>query len=200
MKNIYLITIVLFLGIKTASAQYLGEIKMISGNVVPSGWLLCDGSLLNISQNAALYNILSTTYGGNGITTFALPDFRGRTPVGKSNTNVYGQKGGTETIVITSDNIPIHNHTVDYLYNDNYSGTKNIPAAEDRIASPVIAVNNYSRRIIFGFNNEVPDTPLTIDSTGSAGVPSPEGASVMQPYIAVNYIICNSGQYPFPPN
>src|SRR5215213_5859350 len=94
---------------------YIGEIRMFAGNFAPRGWALCNGQLLSISQNTALFSLLGTMYGGNGQTTFALPDLRGRVPLhfgqgpGLSN-YVEGEVGGTETVTLTTGEMPSHNH------------------------------------------------------------------------------------------
>ena len=100
----------------------IGEIKLWAINYAPTNWHLCDGTLLPIQQNAALYSLLGTAYGGNGTTTFALPDLRGRVPVGTGTSNgvVYnrGQQAGVENVTLTTPNIPQHTHAVN-AYNGN---------------------------------------------------------------------------------
>src|SRR5438132_384897 len=99
------------------SEPFLGEIRMFCGNFNPRGWALCNGQLLSIAQNTALFSILGTTYGGNGQTTFALPDLRGRVPVhpgqgpGLSMYNL-GENGGAESVTLTAAQMPAHQHTV----------------------------------------------------------------------------------------
>jgi microcystin-dependent protein len=94
---------------------YVGEIRMFAGNFAPSGWFFCDGSLQSIAQYEVLFALIGTTYGGNGTTTFALPDLRGRIPVGVGqapglSNYVLGQKAGSETVALTVANLPAHNH------------------------------------------------------------------------------------------
>src|SRR5579872_6318106 len=100
-----------------ASQPYLGAIFLFAGNFAPRGYLLCQGQILSISQNAALFSILGTTYGGNGTTTFALPDLRGRAPIGEGNGPglnpvSLGQASGSNSVSILSNNMPIHNHLI----------------------------------------------------------------------------------------
>src|SRR4051812_1587744 len=95
---------------------YIGEIMMFAGNFAPRGWALCDGSLLSISQNTALFSILGTTFGGNGQTTFGLPDLRGRLPMhpgqGPGRTGrTLGESGGAETVTLNTTQMPAHTHT-----------------------------------------------------------------------------------------
>lgn len=97
--------------------NFIGEIRLFAGNFPPLGWAFCDGSLLSIAQNTALFALIGTTYGGDGQTTFALPDLRGRVPLhqgtqpGTSNSYVMGQQAGVETVTLTSNQIPSHNHS-----------------------------------------------------------------------------------------
>jgi microcystin-dependent protein len=97
--------------------NFIGEIRLFAGNFPPLGWAFCDGSLLSIAQNTALFALIGTTYGGNGQTTFALPDLRGRVPlhqgtqIGTGNSYVMGQQAGTETVTLTGSQIPSHSHS-----------------------------------------------------------------------------------------
>src|SRR5512141_776356 len=88
---------------------YVGEIRMFAGNFAPAGWMFCDGQLLPISGNDTLFNLIGTTYGGDGQTTFALPDLRGRVPIHQG-TSILAQTGGTETVTLTTGQIPGHSH------------------------------------------------------------------------------------------
>jgi microcystin-dependent protein len=89
---------------------YVGEIRLFAGNFPPQGWLLCDGSLQSIADNPTLFDLIGTTYGGDGQTTFALPDLRGRAPVHAGPGFVLGQVGGAETVTLTSNQVPLHTH------------------------------------------------------------------------------------------
>ncbi len=92
------------------SEPFLAEIKIIGFTFAPRGYALCDGQILPINQNQSLYSLLGTTYGGDGRVTFALPDLRGRTPVHEGNTNRLGNRGGSETVILTAAQIPGHTH------------------------------------------------------------------------------------------
>lgn len=92
------------------SESYLGEIRMFAGNFAPQGWALCNGQLLSIAENEALFALLGTTYGGDGQTTFGLPDLQGRVPVHPSPQYARGAKGGTETVTLTANQLPQHTH------------------------------------------------------------------------------------------
>src|SRR5580700_9369854 len=93
------------------ATYYVGEIKMFAGSFAPYGWNFCDGSLLSVSTYAPLYAVIGTTYGGNGTTTFALPDLRGRVPLQTSGNFPLGSNGGAETVTLTTAQIPSHTHT-----------------------------------------------------------------------------------------
>src|SRR5919204_2091521 len=89
---------------------YVGEIRMFAGNFPPSGWMFCEGQLLPISQNETLFQLIGTTYGGDGESTFALPDLRGRLPIHQGNGTVLAETGGVETVTLTVSQIPAHTH------------------------------------------------------------------------------------------
>ena len=169
---------------------FIGEIKMFGGNFAPRGWALCDGQLLSISQNSALFSILGTTYGGDGRTNFALPDLRGRVPIhagtgpGLSPKHL-GQKGGTETVVLALVQMPAHNHTVQ-LKADSMVATSHRPQdglpARNAAGTPQYGENA---------NSTLNNTAVSIGNAGG-GQAHPN----MQPYGTVNYIICLVGIFP----
>lgn len=167
------------------SEAYVGEIRTFAGNYAPQGWALCDGSLLNISENEALYSLISTTYGGDGRTTFALPDLRGRVPVHMGlNTMTgtsfpLGQKAGTETVTLTTAQLPEHTHTV----NASSSGTMYIPTN---------AIWAASNGLQYSTNN--PDGTMSATATSAVGGNQPHNN--MMPFLTVSYIICLYGTYP----
>src|SRR5712692_6046583 len=92
------------------SQPFVGEIRMFAGNFAPAGWAFCDGALLPIFENVTLFNLIGTTYGGDGQTTFALPDLRGRVPIHQGNGFVVGQRGGEEIVTLSTLQIPAHTH------------------------------------------------------------------------------------------
>jgi microcystin-dependent protein len=167
----------------------IGEIKMFAGNFAPRGWALCDGQLLPINSNQALFSILGTTYGGDGRTTFALPDLRSRVAIhegqgpGLSNYRL-GQRGGTEDNLININNLPNHNHSVAMsavLENAN----TNSPAGAV-LAGTGAFDNEYSQ--------SAPNTSLRPENTSSVGSNQP--INNVQPYTVVNYIIALQGIFP----
>ena len=167
----------------------IGQVMLFAGNFAPRSWAFCDGQLLAISQNTALFSILGTTYGGDGRTTFGLPDLRGRCAIGPrtgpglSNRSL-GQKGGTETNTLNTTQIPSHGHS--FVVNaSGEPGTSAVPAAG---VGPAEAETD-----IYG-----PSSASTVamfsGSTGNTGGNQP--VNNMQPYLAINYIIALIGIYP----
>jgi microcystin-dependent protein len=198
MKKIYLLSIVLLLCTKTlfAQEQYLGEIRLFAGNFAPRGWTFCAGQLLPINQNQALFSLLGTTFGGNGTTNFALPDYRGRAAVGTGTTIILGEKQGAETTILTQANLPVHSHTQPIMVSST-KATLNVPTTSAAIASPAITVNSATRDML-GYNTATPNTALLGTATTTAGTVSPTPISTMQPSIVMTYIIALQGIYPSP--
>jgi microcystin-dependent protein len=172
------------------SEPFLAEIVLFAGNFAPRGWAFCQGQILSIAQNTALFSLLGTTYGGNGQTTFALPDLRGRVPIGTgqgpglSSYNL-GQVGGTETVTLNVNNLPAHNHPV------NVPNTAPSPA----LASPV---GNYLAPAARGgspiFAAGPPNAAMGALMIGNTGGSQPFGN--VQPYLAINFIIAITGIFP----
>ncbi|EPY01977.1 phage tail protein [Magnetospirillum fulvum] len=173
---------------------FLGEIRLFSMSWNPQDWLLCDGSILQISGNQALYSLLGTTYGGDGKNTFALPDLRGRTIVGTSMSDATyqrGKAGGSETVPLTQAQIPQHQH--DFMAAAS-AGTVTAIGAGVTIAtvSPTTPVPQAPAI----FTNQV-SSPKTKLNSGTIGVTgSADGHPNMQPSLVLNYCIARSGIYP----
>ena len=108
---------------------YVGEIRLFAGNFAPSGWMFCQGQILPISENETLFNLIGTTYGGDGQSTFALPDLRGRAPLHKSTTYPIGGKGGVESVTLTSPQLTAHSHTAMASTAAGVTPTPNAPAS-----------------------------------------------------------------------
>src|SRR6187455_2165301 len=104
---------------------YVGEVRMFAGNFAPAGWMFCEGQLLSISENETLFNLIGTTYGGDGQSTFALPDLRGRLPLHFGSGFVLAQTGGAEQVTLTTQQIPAHTHA---LMASTAGGTQNAPS------------------------------------------------------------------------
>lgn len=195
------------------SEPFLGEIIMFAGNFAPRGWALCNGQLLSVSQNSALFAILGTTYGGNGQTTFALPNLQGRAPVhaGQSpGTSRYtlGEVGGTENVTLTINELPAHNHTVALSGTGNVSVALGASSANGNAPAPgpttVPAKITSGLNTLNPYSTTAPDTTLlpvntttTVNVSGNTGVvgnnlPVP----IVQPYVVVNFIIATEGVFP----
>jgi microcystin-dependent protein len=167
------------------SEPFLAEVRIVGFNFAPRGWAFCDGQILPINQNQSLYSLLGTTYGGDGRTSFALPDMRGRTPihVGRSNggdDHQQGQKGGEETHTLSAAEMPNHDHVAKAT-----STVGNTPiAAGDLLAdSPVQPYAN-------------PGNLVSIRSGTIANVGGGQAHETMQPYLAVNFCIALRGLFP----
>jgi microcystin-dependent protein len=167
------------------SEPFIGEIIMFAGNFAPRGWALCQGQILSIAQNTALFSILGTTYGGNGQTTFALPDFRGRSPVGQGqgpglSSISLGQQAGTESATLIGTNIPPLSVPQPVFNSDasSKSPVGNIPAVTE--AAAYAAGNTANAQ----------GAPVTINTGG------PQPFAIRTPYLGINFIIALEGIFP----
>jgi microcystin-dependent protein len=166
-----------------AQEQLLGEVKMFAGDFAPKGWAFCHGQLLPIAQNTALFSLLGTIYGGDGRTTFALPDLRGRVAIAPGagpglSTYRQGQKGGLENTTLTQTNLPAHNHTVPSLAVDPASNASTLSKGN----TSTVTVGN---------------APTGTVNTANAG--GGQSLNNMQPFLSVNYIIAIEGLFPSRP-
>jgi microcystin-dependent protein len=185
-----------------AQDGYTGEVKLFAGNFAPRGWAFCDGQILPIDGNQALFSILGTTYGGDARTTFALPDMRGRVAVGPRtgpglSTYREGNQGGTETNTLSTAQLPAHNHAATGVIKaSNANATAKEPAG-NYFASSIYAINrgNIVDVLSYGAASDVEMNANAIDVTvGDTG--DNQAANNRQPYLAMNYIICINGFYP----
>ena len=168
------------------SEPFIGQIVMFGGNFAPRGWALCDGQLLAVSQNDALFSLLGTIYGGDGRTTFGLPDLRGRLPMhwgsgpGLTPRSI-GQKGGAETVTLTSNQMPSHTHALQ------------ASASNGNTDEPVGNVLADGRRddIYAGGNASVAMNASSVVATGGS-----QSHNNLQPFQCVNFIIALYGIYP----
>jgi microcystin-dependent protein len=169
-----------------AQDPFIAEIRMFAGNFAPRGWAFCDGQLLSISQNTALFSLLGTTYGGNGTTTFALPDLRGRVPMhagqGPGLTDrILGEQGGEETHTLLVGELPAHSHPA---YADSAVGTA---------AGPPGGLPGRNAAGIPAYGS-APSAMLHPGAVGVQGGGQPH--NTMQPYLVINFIIALEGIYP----
>jgi microcystin-dependent protein len=162
---------------------YVGEIRMFAGNFAPAGWMFCEGQLLPISENETLFQLIGTTYGGDGESTFALPDLRGRIPLHQGNNFILAETGGAEEITLTVNQIPAHSHP---LLGCTTNGSQTGPA------NNVLA----SSTVIQAYIEETPDAPMAPNSIGPVGGSQPH--TNFQPYLCVDFIISLFGIFPSP--
>jgi len=166
---------------------FVGEIRMFAGDFAPSGWSLCDGALVPISSNTALFSLLGTTYGGDGRTTFALPDLRGRIPIHPGHgpglaSRRLGQKGGSENEILTDSHIPSHNHLMQASAN-----LGNAPSPSTRVTATGASFDGL-------YVDDGPNVPLATDAVATAGDSQPH--TNMQPYLCIHFIIALTGVFP----
>lgn len=162
---------------------YVGEIRMFAGNFAPAGWMFCEGQLLPISEYETVFNLIGTTYGGDGQSTFALPDLRGRVPLHFGNGFTLAETGGVERVTLTPSQIPAHSHP--FLATTNLAGS-NVASGN------VGAVNNVFG--VFPYGSDAPRTTLSPSAVGSVGGNQPHNN--FQPYLCVDFIISLFGIFP----
>lgn len=170
---------------------YIGEIRLVAFNYAPVNFHDCDGTLLPINQNQALFAVLGTTYGGDGVNTFALPDLRSRVPVGLGQlpgggTYAAGGKGGTETVALTIANTPAHTHTALVSNQPATTGTPSPAVVQGSVASNFLYVNESQA----GTTGQM--SAATVVSGGGGGSPHEN----RQPSVALRYIIALNGIFP----
>jgi microcystin-dependent protein len=165
------------------SAPYIGEIRMFGGNFAPVGWAFCNGQLLSTSLNDVLFNLIGTTYGGDGVSTFALPNLQSRVPVHQGAGYVLAQQGGTESVTLTVGQLPAHSHV---LTADENSGTQLSP--ENNVLSQT--QNPLMYRSI------TPNLAMNPSSVSPTGGSQPHDN--MLPFLVINFIIALEGIYPSP--
>lgn len=160
---------------------YVGEIRMFAGNFEPVGWKFCEGQLLSIAENSTLFQLIGTTYGGDGQSTFALPDLRGRLPIHQGNSFILAQTGGVEEVVLTVNQIPGHAHALS-------GSTGNASQASPQGNVPA------SSTLLKPYAIEPADAAMAATTISPTGGTQPH--TNMQPYLCVNFIISLFGIYP----
>jgi microcystin-dependent protein len=170
------------------SQPYVGEIRMFGGNFAPAGWMFCEGQLLPISEYETLFNLIGTTYGGDGQSTFALPDLRGRVPVHSGSFSglslALGQSGGVENVTLTVNQIPSHGHGL-------------LATTGGSVLSPSGALPATASGGVSGLQTYGPtpsNTTLNASSIQNSGNSQPH--SNFQPYLCVDFIISMFGIFP----
>jgi microcystin-dependent protein len=165
------------------SSPFIGEIRMFAGNFAPVGWAFCNGALMDISQNDALFTLIGTTYGGDGQTTFALPNLQSRVPIHVGPGFALGQSGGAESVTVTTSQLPAHSH---------------VPQAQSQalpsnVASPSNAF--WANSSLGQFDNaNPPDSPMAAGALGLTGGSQPHDNMI--PFLAINFILSLFGIFP----
>ena len=170
---------------------YVGEVRMFAGNFAPAGWMFCNGAVLPISGSEVLFQLIGTTYGGDGFQTFALPNLQSRVPVHQGtgpglSPMTIGETGGTETVTLTTQQIPIHTHAM------NATGTAQQASPQNAIMATVGSTQAGAN----AYGVSPVTTPLVNSSIGPAGGSQPH--ENMQPTLFVSYIISLFGIFPSP--
>jgi microcystin-dependent protein len=163
------------------SQPFVGEIRMFGGSFAPAGWAFCDGSLQPISENDVLFQLIGTTYGGDGQETFALPNLAGRLPMHQGNSFVIGTPSGTESVTLTQQTTPIHNHSM--------LATSNISNQTD-VANNVVAQSSTGKLYV----EDTPTASLSNLAVSATGGSQPHDN--MQPFLCVSFIISLFGIFP----
>ncbi len=183
---------------------FLAEIVLFAGNFAPRGWAYCDGQLMSINANPALFSLLGTTYGGDGRTTFAVPDLRGRTPIGPrqgpglTDYNL-GQRGGVETVTLTINQIPSHNHIATVTPGSAVLPVNGTAGSEDSSNPVGHVLTNFGTD---AYTSEAPTgnygaaAPVTGTSVAVLNQGGSQWHTNIQPFLAINYIICTQGTFP----
>ena len=176
------------------SSPFLSEIRMMSFNFAPKGWAMCNGQLLPINQNQALFSILGTTYGGDGRTTFGLPDLQGRMPVHTGNGILLGQRGGETTHLLTFSEMPAHTHvmaadgTGSGTASNTPNGTKALGQSAGTGGTPPVA---FGANI---YNSSATTSSLNPGCVAANGASQPH--ENMSPYLVLNIIVALQGIFP----
>jgi microcystin-dependent protein len=166
------------------SEPFVGEVRMVGFNFAPVGWFLCDGQLLSISQNEVLFNLIGTIYGGDGQSTFALPNLQGRIPIHQGTSDqgtwVMGQSSGTETVTLSANEMPEHSHL---LSANSGAGTQSSPSG-----------GVWAESSLNQFSGGSATEQMAATSLGSSG--SSQSHDNMPPYTCINFVIANVGIFP----
>jgi microcystin-dependent protein len=162
---------------------YVGEVRMFAGNFAPAGWMFCEGQLLPISENETLFQLIGTTYGGDGQQTFALPDLRGRVPLHQGSGFILAETGGAEEITLTVQQIPGHAHAL--------VGSANSASTDNAQGNVLAQTPSYTPYIA-----AAPDTALAPNAVSAVGGSQPH--TNFQPYLCVSFIISLFGIFPSP--
>ncbi len=165
------------------SQPFVGEIRIFAGNFAPAGWMFCEGQLLPISEFETLFNLIGTTYGGDGQSTFQLPDLRGRLPIHQGNGFTLAETGGVETVTLTTGQIPGHFHS--FLCSNDAGASKNPPG---NVLATVTAGSIYVQ--------QPPDSASALNAQTITATGGSQPHDNFQPYLCVDFIISLFGVFP----
>ena len=173
------------------SEPFIAEIRIFAGNFAPRGWAFCDGQLLPISQNTALFSLIGTTYGGDGRSTTALPNLQGRAPMHPGRgpgltSRRLGQRGGAEIVTLTEAQMPVHQHSV----------TASRRSAEENDAEGLFFGATPGNNLYVPASNNQPPTPTSLADQALASAGGSQPHNNLQPFLAINFIIALVGLYP----
>jgi microcystin-dependent protein len=178
------------------SQPFIGQVIMFGGNFAPAGWMTCSGQLLPISEYETLFNLIGTTYGGDGQSTFGLPDLQGRVPINQGtgqglSARVLAQKAGTETVTLTTQQIPGHTHSINAV---NANANQQAPAGNSIFANEVTTATGAGNAFTYFSGTPATTSPLLPATLNAAGSTQPH--ENIQPVLAVTYCIALFGIYP----
>ncbi|MFO1369555.1 MAG: tail fiber protein [Marinagarivorans sp.] len=176
------------------SDAYIGEIRMFAGDYAPENWMLCLGQTIAISSNNALFAVIGTIYGGDGIHTFALPDMRARMPVGTGNSGVFspvtiGAKGGQQSVTLTQQQMPNHTHLV------SVASTPSNPTSAPSATNNYLGASGAGQGLANIWSSSM-GTPATLAPTTLTPVGGSSPVSIQNPYMGLSFIICTAGIFP----
>jgi microcystin-dependent protein len=171
------------------TSPFLGEVRAFSFNFAPSGWALCNGQTMSISQNAALFSLLGITYGGDGMTTFALPNLQGRVAISVGGGFVQGQIAGEETVALIPSQLPAHTHIVNAAANGT-ANASNVPGSTVILGSG--STNQTGNPAVSIYGTTAPNTPLAPLATNGSGAAHEN----RMPSLVMNYCIALQGIFP----
>jgi microcystin-dependent protein len=164
---------------------YVGEIRMFAGNFAPAGWMFCEGQLLPISENETLFQLIGTTYGGDGQENFGLPDLRGRIPIHQGNAFILAETGGVEEVTLTINQTPAHGHP---FLGAQVTGTQTTPAGN-------LPANSQN---ITPYINQSPNASAAFNPASISPVGGSQPHTNFQPYLCIDFIISLFGIFPSP--
>ena len=181
------------------SEPFIGEVRLFAGNYAPTGWATCNGQLLSISTNTALFSLMGTTYGGNGTSTFALPDLRGRVFVGPGqgpglSNYSWGEAVGAETVVLTTVNLPSHTHTLSAFAEAAAPNANGLVPDSTKLTAQAQVVSSRGNFPVSMYGTGAPNVTMAAGAMTSAG--GGQAHENRQPHVCLNYIIALQGIFP----